>query len=124
MNHFFRAFKYSIQGIKSCYKTEVAFRQEAHIIMILFPISFLISSNIYDFLWLNLGFCLVLSTELLNTSIENTIDKTIPQQSKKAGMAKDQGSAAVFFALCFTGLVWLSIIFKNYLYQLFFPVSL
>jgi diacylglycerol kinase (ATP) len=123
MNHFFRAFKYSIQGIRSCYKSEVAFRQEVHVIIILFPISFFISSDVYDFLWLNLGFFLILSTELINTSIENTIDKTIPQKSKRAGMAKDQGSAAVFFALCFTGITWLSIIYKNFLHQFFFVVA-
>jgi diacylglycerol kinase (ATP) len=57
----------------------------------------------------------VLMAELLNTGLENTIDKTIPQQSKRAGMAKDQGSAAVFVGLVYTAICWVLITYKNFL---------
>lgn len=115
MNHFLRAFKYSMQGFKACYKTEEAFRQEVRMFAVLFPLSFFVSQSFNDFLWLTLPMCLTLLVELLNTAIENTIDKAIKKQSKKAGMAKDQGSAAVFVSLVFLGIVWLSVLFKNFL---------
>lgn len=115
MSHFQRAFRYSIQGFKACYRTEVSFRQEVWLFVILFPASFFVSFSIYDWLWLVTPMFLVLTIELLNTSIENTIDKAIKKQSKKAGMAKDQGSAAVFVCLTFLGITWVAIILKNFI---------
>lgn len=119
MNHFFRAFKYSMQGLRAAYKTEVAFRQEVHLFAILFPASFFVSNSIYDFLLLTSCMVFVLMAELLNTGLENTIDKTIPQKSKRAGMAKDQGSAAVFIGLVYTTICWALIIYKNFLANVF-----
>jgi diacylglycerol kinase (ATP) len=114
-SHFFKAFKYSMQGIRACYKTEVAFRQEVRLFLVLFPTAIFISRSINDFLILVMPMFLVLVVELLNTSLENTINKTIPQQSNRAGMAKDQGSAAVFTALTLTALCWALILIKYYL---------
>ncbi len=112
--HFFAAFGYSVNGIASCYRTEMAFRMELVMIAVLFPLSFLIKQTLMEFLLLQGTLFLLVIVELLNTAIENVIDKTIPQRSTRAGMAKDQGSAAVFMTLWFIGLVWISLIVKNW----------
>jgi diacylglycerol kinase (ATP) len=114
MSHFFKAFRWSMQGFRACYRTEISFRQEVWLFAALFPVSFIVSKSVNDFLWLVMPMCLVLLVELLNTAIENTIDKAIKKQSKKAGMAKDQGSAAVFVALTFLGISWAAILLKNF----------
>ena len=112
--HFFAAWGYSINGIASCFKTEMAFRMELAMIGVLFPFSFLIQQSLVEFLILQGTLCLLVIVEILNTAIENVIDKTIPQRSTRAGMAKDQGSAAVFMTLWLIGLVWISLLVKNW----------
>ncbi|MCR9253251.1 MAG: diacylglycerol kinase [bacterium] len=114
VKHFFAAFRYSVQGFKSCFRTEMAFRMELAMIAVLFPLAFLIAQSLVEFLLLVGTLFILVIAELLNTAIENVIDKTIPQQSSRAGMAKDQGSAAVFTALTFIGVVYISLIVYNW----------
>ncbi len=114
VQHFFRAFGYSVKGIKSCYRTEMAFRMELKMIGALFPLSFLVAQSLLENLLLIASLFLVVIVELLNTAIENVIDKTIPQQSNRAGMAKDQGSAAVFMSLWLNAIIYVSLIVKNF----------
>ncbi len=114
IKHFFNAFNYSVQGFKSCFRTEMAFRMELGLIAVLFPCSFLIAQTLVEFLLLIGTLFILVIAELVNTAIENVIDKTIPQRSSRAGMAKDQGSAAVFTALTLIGVVWFSLIGQNF----------
>jgi diacylglycerol kinase (ATP) len=53
---------------------------------------------------------LVLIIELLNTGIENAVDRVGTDLHKLSGRAKDMGSAAVFTSLVLAGLVWLCIL--------------
>ena len=50
----------------------------------------------------------VLVVELLNTAIEKLADHVTPDHHTAIGRVKDMGSAAVFFSLVLTGLVWLA----------------
>ena len=49
---------------------------------------------------------LVLSAELLNSAIEQVVDKISPEFAVFAGRAKDMGSAAVFFTMMNVIAVW------------------
>ncbi len=54
-----------------------------------------------------IGSCLlVLIVELLNTGIENVVDRVGQEHHRLSGQAKDLGSAAVFTSLVLTLLVW------------------
>ena len=54
-----------------------------------------------------IGSCLlVLSIELLNSSIEAVIERYGPEHHELAGRAKDMGSAAVFVMMMNVILVW------------------
>ena len=54
-----------------------------------------------------IGSCLlVLSIELLNSSIEAVIERYGPEHHELAGRAKDMGSAAVFVLMMNVILVW------------------
>jgi diacylglycerol kinase (ATP) len=44
--------------------------------------------------------------ELLNTGIENVVDRVGSEPHKLSGRAKDMGSAAVFVSLLTTAMVW------------------
>ena len=54
-----------------------------------------------------LGSCLlVLIVELLNTALENVVDRIGQEPHRLSGQAKDLGSAAVFVSLVLTAVVW------------------
>ena len=53
---------------------------------------------------------LVIIVELLNTAIEATVDRIGLDYHELSGLAKDTGSAAVFFSLLLCTIVWLTIV--------------
>jgi len=53
---------------------------------------------------------LVLIVELLNTGIENVVDRIGKEPHKLSGRAKDVGSAAVFLVLVLAAAVWLLVL--------------
>ena len=53
---------------------------------------------------------ILLAVELLNTAIEKLADHVTRERHVEIGRIKDYGSAAVFCAICLSGLVWLAAI--------------
>ncbi|MDT8322374.1 MAG: diacylglycerol kinase [Xanthomonadales bacterium] len=107
------AASYSMSGIRACWRNEAAFRQDAALAAVLMPISFVLAQTIEQWLLLVFPLFLLLVVELLNTAIENTVDRIGSEFNPLSAKAKDMGSAAVFFCLLLTGLCWVSIAWKN-----------
>jgi diacylglycerol kinase (ATP) len=57
---------------------------------------------------------LLLIVELLNSAIENVVDRIGDERHELSGRAKDMGSAAVLICLLMTGLAWCAIGWKNF----------
>jgi len=57
---------------------------------------------------LAMWFCLMLllTVEILNSAIEATVDRIGLEYHELSGRAKDLGSAAVFIAMVFSGVIW------------------
>lgn len=109
------ASRYSMKGIAAAWRNEAAFRQEAALVIVLFPLSFFVAANPLQWLLLIIPLPILLITELLNSAIENVVDRIGDEYNELSGRAKDMGSAAVFFALVLTGLSWCLIAGINYL---------
>ena len=52
--------------------------------------------------------------ELLNSAVENIVDRIGHELNELSGRAKDMGSAAVLISLLMTGLAWIAIGWKNF----------
>lgn len=100
------AFFYSIQGLRSCFKNEEAFRLEAILFLVLLVVLLLMPVSPLLKLLLFLANCLVLIVEMLNSAIEAVVDKASPEFNELAGRAKDMGSAAVLISLVTAGAMW------------------
>lgn len=100
------AARYSWQGLTTCYRKEAAFRQELWLTLLLAPIGFWLGENGIERALLIGSLVLVLIVELLNTGIENIVDRVGLEPHKLSGRAKDMGSAAVLMTLMLAGLVW------------------
>lgn len=110
----FYATGHSMNGLKACWKFEAAFRQNAVLALVLFILSFFVARSPEQWLLLVLPPILLLIVELLNSAIENTVDRIGRETHELSGRAKDMSSAAVFLCLVLIGLCWLTICWANF----------
>jgi diacylglycerol kinase (ATP) len=104
------AFGYSMQGFAACFKHEEAFRQEIYASLLLIPLALYAGDSGVERALLLGSWLVVPLVELLNSAIENAIDRIGEEQHELSGRAKDIGSAAVFVALLLCTCVWLLVL--------------
>lgn len=97
---------YSLQGLRSAWSHEAAFRQEVMLVILLVPVALWLTPHGVQRALLIGSLLLVLIVELLNSAIEAVVDRIGPEQHPLSGRAKDIGSAAVLVALVNVLLVW------------------
>jgi diacylglycerol kinase (ATP) len=100
------AARYSWQGFRAAYRKEEAFRQEVWLAVLLVPAGLWLGQTGIERALLVGAMLLVLIVELLNTGIENVVDRVGTEPHKLSGRAKDVGSAAVFLSLVNLALIW------------------
>jgi diacylglycerol kinase (ATP) len=106
------AFGYSIAGTLAAFKHEDAFRQEVILTVILIPIALYYGQTSIEQTLMISSLLLIIIVELLNSSIEATVDRISVKHHKLAKRAKDIGSAAVFFSLINAAAIWFLILAK------------
>ena len=99
----------AISGLKACWITESAFRQEVTLCLILYPFLFLVNFNLVEKALLFSSLTLVLIVELINSAIESTIDRIGLEHNELSGRAKDMGAAAVMMTIFLMMGVWLCV---------------
>lgn len=100
------AFGYSLAGLKAAYKNEDAFRQETLMAMVLIPLAMYLGDSPVENAIMIGSVLLVIIVELLNSSIEATVDRISLENHQLAARAKDIGSAAVLVSLINLAVVW------------------
>lgn len=104
---------YSVNGFRIAWKHEAAFREELLLCLVLVPVALWLDVSVLERIALVGSLGLLLVVELLNTAIENAIDRIGPEHHKLSGRAKDLGSSAVFVMLMLAGFVWVSILWAH-----------
>ena len=104
---------YSIGGLKAAFINEAAFRQELLLVAILGAASFWIAETPLEWLILILPLFVLLIVELLNSAIENTVDRIGSEMHELSGRAKDLGSAAVMLSLLLIALSWSVVVWHH-----------
>lgn len=109
--HFFQASGYTMQGIVSTYRSEIAFKQETALIPVILLVAWFFfgfpSALLLTGMWL-----IVCAFELCNSAIENIADLVMPEKNDFIKRAKDAGSAAVGVAIVANVLTWFYVIFS------------
>lgn len=105
---------YSMAGFRTAWRDEAAFRQELLLCVVLIPAAFWLGRTAVERSLL-VGSCLVvLIVELLNSGIENVVDRFGEERHRLSGQAKDLGSAAVFTSLVLTLVIWSLIAWERF----------
>ena len=100
------AFFYSMEGFKSAWKGEHAFRQELVVVVVATIVALCLPVPALQQLMLIGVFVLVLIVELLNSAIEAVVDRVSLECNPLSKNAKDFGSAAVFLTFTLAAATW------------------
>jgi diacylglycerol kinase (ATP) len=100
------------RGLMHNIRHEAAVRQEVIAALILIPLACWLEVSTVQRLFLICSVLLVIIIELLNTAIEATVDRIGLEYNELSGLAKDTGSAAVFFGLLQCVIVWSIIMYS------------
>jgi diacylglycerol kinase (ATP) len=108
------AFGYSMDGFRSAWQHEAAFRQEM-LLMVVGTVSAL-SMNISAFeKFMLIGvLVLMLIVELMNSAIEAVVDRISLDHHPLSKNAKDFGSAAVFLSVGLAATAWGVVLFNRF----------
>jgi len=106
------AFTYSIAGTLAAFKHEDAFRQEVILSVVLIPLAIYLGQTAIEQALMIASILLIIIVELLNSSLEATVDRISVKHHKLSKRAKDIGSAAVFFGLVNASVIWFLILVK------------
>ena len=96
----------SARGLKQCYRSEAAFRQEVWASVVLLPLALWLGRSGVERALLVGSVLVVLIVELLNTAVEVVVDRVGIERHPLSGFAKDLGSSAVLFGLLLVILTW------------------
>lgn len=97
---------YSLQGLRSAFRTEHAFRQELMVAIPAALVALLLPLPALHKLALIAVLLLVLIVELVNSAIEAVVDRISLERHPLSKNAKDFGSAAVMIALVLAAATW------------------
>ncbi|GEN28711.1 diacylglycerol kinase [Halovibrio variabilis] len=106
LTHLVHSTRYSWKGLKAAFRNEAAFRQEVGVTAVMLPLAWWIGEGPVSWLMLVSSLFFVLIVELLNSAIENVVDRIGSEHHELSGRAKDIGSAAVMLSLIMAGVTW------------------
>ncbi len=96
----------SLRGLKHCYYSEAAFRQEVWAASVLVPLALWLGRTGVERALLVGSLLIVMIVELLNTGIEVVVDRIGHERHHLSGFAKDLGSSAVLLTLLLAVITW------------------
>jgi diacylglycerol kinase (ATP) len=96
----------SLRGLRHCYHSEAAFRQEVWAACVLIPLALWLGRTGVERALLAGSILFVMIVELLNTGIEVVVDRISHERHHLSGFAKDLGSSAVLLALLLAVVAW------------------
>ncbi|MEL7255802.1 MAG: diacylglycerol kinase [Pseudomonadota bacterium] len=106
------AYRNSKAGFKDAWRDEEAFRFEVFAFLLSIPGAWFLAGSAFHWALLVGSVLFVVIVEVLNSAIENVVDRIGPERHENARKAKDMGSLAVLLACGLAGIVWLAAIWQ------------
>lgn len=110
----FSALLYSIDGLKTAWRSEHAFRQELMLFAAGTVVALLLPVSAFQKLVLVAPLVLMLIVELMNSAIEAVVDRVSLERHPLSKNAKDFGSAAVLLAGLLAALTWAVVLVQRF----------
>ncbi|MEM7734069.1 MAG: diacylglycerol kinase [Pseudomonadota bacterium] len=110
---FVAAYRNSKAGFRDAWSDEEAFRYEVVALVLSIPVAWFFAGSVFQWALLVASVLLVVIVEVLNSAIENVVDRIGPERHENARKAKDMGSLAVLLACGFAGIIWVAAIWQS-----------
>ncbi len=101
-----RALRWSLQGLRACWRHESSFRLEAALAVVLVPLGLWLGQTMVERVLLVSSLLAVIAMEVMNSALEAALDRFGPERHELVGRAKDMGSAAVFVLMMNVVVTW------------------
>ncbi|MGZ8289972.1 MAG: diacylglycerol kinase [Telluria sp.] len=108
------AFRNALDGFKTAWRYEHAFRQEIVVALIATIVALLLPISAFQKVFLICVLLFVLVIELINSAIEAAIDRISLERHPLSKNAKDLGSAAVALAIAVAAISWIVVLFNRF----------
>lgn len=115
IRHMREATRFSLEGLAAAFRNEVAFRQIVFVALPGSVIALCIADAWVERILLLLPLALAVIVELLNTAVENVVNRVSGQWHPLSKVAKDTASAAQFVAQLLVLVVWGSYLLEKFL---------
>ena len=113
--HIRNAVVYSWAGLKTAWHTEMSFRTQTIVIAVMMPIGIWIGDTAVELSLLIASALLILIVELLNSAVENVVDRIGAEHHILSKQAKDLGSAAAAISMLTAVIVWGLIAYERFM---------
>ncbi|MCR2803177.1 diacylglycerol kinase family protein [Paenibacillus soyae] len=107
MRAYLRSFTYALSGIRFALKSERNMRFHCGAAVVVIALGLWLSITVTEWCLILLSIALVMSLELVNTAIEQTVNLASPNQHPVAKAAKDVAAGAVTLAAFFASIIGL-----------------
>lgn len=115
MKKFLNSFKYAFEGIVKTIKEERNIKIHILAVVVVTTMGIIYKISTTEWIICLILFGLVISSEIINTSIERTVDLISKEKSELAKMAKDAAAGAVLvnaiISTIIAGIIWIPKIF-------------
>lgn len=108
------ALRYSIDGLRSAWRHEHAFRQEMLVFVVGTVVALALRVSALEKLVLIGVLVLVLIVELINSALEAVVDRISLERHPLSKNAKDLGSAAVLLTCALACATWAVVLFNRF----------
>ena len=109
MKKLIKSFKYAFEGIITGFKQEQNMKIHVIIMIIVIILGVILKINKLEWIICIVLFGLVISAELFNTAIEQTVNIAMPEINEKAKIAKDVSAGAVLVTAISSAIIGLII---------------
>jgi diacylglycerol kinase (ATP) len=114
LKRIFSALLYSVDGLKSAWRHEHAFRQELMLFVAGLLVALALPVSAFQKLALIAPLLLMLIVELINSAIEAVVDRISLERHPLSKNAKDFGSAAVLLCGVLAAMTWAVVLFQRF----------
>ncbi|MBK7956901.1 MAG: diacylglycerol kinase family protein [Bacteroidetes bacterium] len=114
MHAFFQSFIYAFRGIIDALRDERSMKIHFAAIIATSASAFYFHFNYMEWCIIVLCFALVVSLEMMNSAIENTVDLYTNEKMELARKAKDIAAGAVLIASIFSVIIYFAILYHHF----------
>jgi undecaprenol kinase len=110
----YKRFLFAWNGLRSTFKQENSFKTEVALAVVASLILFFLKA---EAIWWAIFLVLmasILALELVNTALENTLDRIHPEHHEQIGLAKDCAAAAIFLMSVTSVIIFIIFLYEKF----------